>query len=85
MEIQLQNPYRILLPLILWVSRSHRSPNQMLICEIQGYEEKNATVTFSLMLWDMDKAPEIGLELGRLQKSLNVTLPSIRDSVLYAC
>lgn len=55
----------------------YRNPDQTLICELQGYLAKNATVTFALANWN-PKDPLMGenvLKLARLRESFKVTIP----------
>jgi len=63
-------------------SQAYKNPDQFLICEIQGYTEKNATVTFALMDWNPHNpnGEKLSLNLARLKKSLNITLPDNHTS-----
>jgi hypothetical protein len=54
----------------------YKNPDQALTCELQGYTAKNVTLTFAEALWNPTD-PALGrtvLDIGRLRKSLNVTL-----------
>jgi len=57
--------------------QTYENPTQSLTCEIQGYIKKNATVTFTKILWKpQDPAiNEIMQKMDRLNQSLIVTLP----------
>jgi hypothetical protein len=55
----------------------YKDPDQMLMCELQGYTAKNVTMTYAYALWE-PKDPaieEVGPMMSRLQRSLIVTLP----------
>jgi hypothetical protein len=59
----------------------YENPFQTLICELQGYTAKNVTITFAEAIWDpLDPGgEETNLNIGKLRKSLAVTLPDYRS------
>jgi len=60
-----------------FAQQNYKNPSQSLICELQGYTAKNVTITFAMAIWNPTD-PVWGktvLEIGRLRKSVNVTLP----------
>lgn len=62
----------------------YKNPDQALICEFQGFTEKNVTITFAETLWNPTD-PTWGktvLDVARLRKSLNVTLSGNYTSLI---
>lgn len=54
----------------------YKNPSQSLTCELQGYRAKNVTITFAEAIWNpLDPVwGKTVLDIGRLRKSVNVTL-----------
>jgi hypothetical protein len=60
----------------------YKNPSQGLICELQGYIAKNVTITFAECIWDQSDWGKTVLDIGRLRKSLNVTLSGNHTSLI---